>query len=111
MPIRFYCCFCHQLLGIATRKAGTVIECPTCKGQVWVPRPDEPGNLDQPPPAFAGSGSAQQAAAGVELIPVPPDPNLYVFSSRQAYFLAGGLVAVLVVIFSLGVWVGRLMKG
>jgi hypothetical protein len=105
MPIRFYCCFCHQLLGIATRKAGTVIECPTCKGQVWVPRPDEPGGLDQPPPAFG-------PAPGVQLEPLGPvaDPNLWVFSARQAYALAGGLVAVLVLVFSLGVWVGRMFR-
>ena len=37
MPIRFYCPFCDQLLGIASRKAGAAIECPRCKGQVGVP--------------------------------------------------------------------------
>ncbi|MBN2477437.1 MAG: hypothetical protein JXB62_22720 [Pirellulales bacterium] len=30
MPIRFHCKRCHQLLGIATRKAGSVVECPKC---------------------------------------------------------------------------------
>ena len=30
MPIRFYCQRCDQLLGIATRKAGTQIGCPEC---------------------------------------------------------------------------------
>lgn len=37
MPIRFRCAYCNQLLGISRRKAGTVIRCPTCTGQVVVP--------------------------------------------------------------------------
>lgn len=37
MPIRFRCAYCNQLLGIARRKAGTVVRCPTCAGQVIVP--------------------------------------------------------------------------
>jgi hypothetical protein len=55
MPIRFRCAYCNQLLGIARRKAGQVVRCPTCAGQVVVPNPeaDEPlsppaaGNNDQ----------------------------------------------------------------
>jgi hypothetical protein len=41
MPIRFRCAYCNQLLGIARRKAGTVVRCPTCAGQVVVPNPQE----------------------------------------------------------------------
>src|SRR5688572_8659123 len=37
MPIRFRCKYCNQLMGIAHRKAGTEVECPTCKGKVAVP--------------------------------------------------------------------------
>jgi hypothetical protein len=37
MPIRFYCPFCDQLLGISRRKVGAVVECPSCHGQVGVP--------------------------------------------------------------------------
>ncbi len=40
MPIRFRCAFCNQLMGIARRKAGTVVRCPTCGGQVIVPEPE-----------------------------------------------------------------------
>jgi hypothetical protein len=40
MPIRFRCAYCSQLMGIATRKAGTVVTCPKCGGQVVVPTPD-----------------------------------------------------------------------
>jgi phage FluMu protein Com len=41
MPIRFRCAYCNQLLGIAHRKAGTVVRCPTCNGKVVVPSPPE----------------------------------------------------------------------
>jgi DNA-directed RNA polymerase subunit RPC12/RpoP len=41
MPIQFRCAYCQQLLGIARRKAGTVISCPTCGGRVIVPKPPE----------------------------------------------------------------------
>ncbi len=41
MPIKFRCAYCRQLMSIARRKAGTVIRCPTCSGQVIVPKPEE----------------------------------------------------------------------
>ncbi len=40
MPIRFRCAYCNQLMGIAQRKAGQVVTCPKCAGQVVVPAPD-----------------------------------------------------------------------
>jgi phage FluMu protein Com len=40
MPIRFRCAYCNQLLGISRRKAGMVVRCPTCAGQVAVPNAD-----------------------------------------------------------------------
>ncbi|MCC6417930.1 MAG: hypothetical protein IT429_06725 [Gemmataceae bacterium] len=49
MPIRFRCAYCNQLMGIARRKAGTVVRCPTCSGQVVVPDP-QPGDEDSPLP-------------------------------------------------------------
>jgi hypothetical protein len=53
MPIRFRCAYCNQLLGIARRKAGTVVRCPTCAGQVVVPSIDSdeteaPGVSEEP---------------------------------------------------------------
>ena len=48
MPIRFRCAYCNQLMGIARRKAGTVVRCPTCAGQVVVPAADAGG--DELPP-------------------------------------------------------------
>lgn len=53
MPIRFRCAYCNQLLGIARRKAGTVIRCPKCQGNVIVPAPEpEEGSL---PPGESAS--------------------------------------------------------
>src|SRR5205809_498022 len=49
MPIRFRCAYCNQLMGIARRKSGTVVRCPTCSGQVVVPNPD-PNDPDEPEP-------------------------------------------------------------
>jgi DNA-directed RNA polymerase subunit RPC12/RpoP len=37
MPIRFRCAYCQQLMGIARRKAGAVVRCPRCAGEVIVP--------------------------------------------------------------------------
>lgn len=37
MPIRFRCVYCNQLLGISRRKAGTVVRCTNCGGQIIVP--------------------------------------------------------------------------
>src|SRR5437870_3163629 len=60
MPIRFRCAYCNQLLGIARRKAGQVVRCPTCAGQVVVPTPEEADNAageveSESPPAGDGS--------------------------------------------------------
>lgn len=37
MPIQFRCAACQQLLGIAKRKAGSVVDCPTCRIKTLVP--------------------------------------------------------------------------
>ena len=44
-------------MGIARRKAGTVVRCPTCGGQVVVPSPQEPA-----------SQALQQAAGVFEIL-------------------------------------------
>jgi hypothetical protein len=58
MPIRFRCAYCNQLMGIARRKAGTVVRCPSCSGQVVVPNPtadvtEKPHEGASPRPAGA----------------------------------------------------------
>lgn len=64
MPIRFRCRYCNQLMGIARRKAGMTVQCPTCHTQVVVPQPgpddkaDLPGaqhNPEAPAPLFERS--------------------------------------------------------
>lgn len=60
MPIRFRCVYCDKLLGIATRKAGTVVNCPQCGQPLIVPTPDpEP----EPKPATTSAKSAPTASA------------------------------------------------
>ena len=53
MPVRFRCAYCNQLLGISRRKAGTIVRCPTCSGQVIVPTVEsipaqQPAAVQQP---------------------------------------------------------------
>jgi DNA-directed RNA polymerase subunit RPC12/RpoP len=49
MPVRFRCAYCNQLLGISRRKAGTIVRCPTCSGQVVVPSVESvPAAVQQP---------------------------------------------------------------
>jgi hypothetical protein len=53
MPIRFRCVYCNQLLGISRRKAGTIVRCTTCDGQLIVPELDD---------AATEGGSTEHAA-------------------------------------------------
>jgi hypothetical protein len=50
MPIRFRCHHCHQLLGIARRKSGTHVNCPTCHREVLVPAENEAPAVAAPQP-------------------------------------------------------------
>jgi phage FluMu protein Com len=56
MPIRFRCVYCNKLLGIATRKAGTVIQCPECGEKLIVPTPPE----EKPSPEEAMENAAAE---------------------------------------------------
>jgi phage FluMu protein Com len=51
MPIRFRCVYCDKLLGIARRKAGSVVNCPQCKQPLIVPTPEP-----EPEPTAATAG-------------------------------------------------------
>jgi phage FluMu protein Com len=48
MPIRFRCRYCNQLMGIARRKAGMMVQCPTCHAQVMVPQPEHEETAEPP---------------------------------------------------------------
>src|SRR5438045_365134 len=85
MPIRFRCAYCNQLMGISRRKAGTIVRCPTCAGQLVVPNSGgeeadeaqngggalvfERGDFDDLLGAAARSASAAAASAPA---PAPP---------------------------------------
>src|SRR5215831_19309080 len=73
MPIRFRCAYCNQLMAIARRKAGTVVRCPTCSGQVVVPTVESPaqaptGKSDNPRPVLFERSDFDQ----VFTTPAPP---------------------------------------
>src|SRR5437588_259507 len=95
MPIRFRCAYCNQLMGNAHRKAGTVVRCPTCSGQVVVPNP-EPGTEEPPQPGEAPEApepaSPAPAAAAAPPPPSPPReparPDLFERSSFGEEFLS-----------------------
>ncbi|HEY7153310.1 MAG TPA: hypothetical protein VH575_05055 [Gemmataceae bacterium] len=92
MPIRFRCHHCNQLMGIARRKAGMTVQCPTCHAQLVVPQteaaaspggPASPGpvppDIEGPAPLFERSdfedflqNQAPPPAAAATAPPPPP---------------------------------------
>jgi hypothetical protein len=66
MPIRFRCVYCNQLLGISRRKAGTIVRCTTCEGQLIVPNPDDPATTE--PAGAQGESEPSSAPAGGGLL-------------------------------------------
>jgi hypothetical protein len=79
MPIRFRCAYCNQLLGIARRKAGQVVRCPTCAGQVVVPSPEEaddaaPGGEPESPPAGDGAPVFERSDFD-QIFNIPSEPQ------------------------------------
>lgn len=80
MPIRFRCAYCNQLMGIAKRKAGQVVTCPKCTGQVVVPTPDpameeEERNAGNPAAAFEEDDEVQKLLEFVEKTKPAPMAN------------------------------------
>ncbi len=86
-----------QLLAISHRKAGTVITCPTCLGQVWVP----------------GESRPEEAAGDeidVELVPTPPNTEVrswLALNARRIRTLLLLVALLLVLLFGVGFWLGR----
>ena len=92
MPIRFYCPFCDQLLGIASRKAGSAIECPRCKGRVGVPLPGAAAPVRGPAP-------------GVEPVMLSADVLL---SPNQVALLFVAMLVLLSLAFIAGLVIGAI---
>src|SRR4051794_39841908 len=68
MPIRFRCAYCNQLMGISRRKAGTIVRCPKCSGQVVVPNPDDqPADDHTPPPEPSATGDGVKGLEDLDL--------------------------------------------
>ena len=59
MPIRFRCVYCDKLLGIARRKAGSVVNCPQCNQPLIVPTPEA-----EPEPTAATAKGAVNSNLG-----------------------------------------------
>jgi hypothetical protein len=130
MPIRFRCEYCGQLMGIARRKAGQLVDCPKCHHEIRVPESDQPERpksdllehsqferwLETP----AGkAATARRAASGAAEQPSSDEPwsaneaprrsfagehnDLLGFVQQRPVWTAAALVAA----FILGVLVGR----
>src|SRR5262249_31163660 len=93
MPIRFRCAYCNQLMGIARRKAGSLVRCPSCAGQIIVPNPEggegsgsqireenaplfERSDFDKVFDSAAGTKRAPEPAAAPRPMAAPPVPPL-----------------------------------
>jgi DNA-directed RNA polymerase subunit RPC12/RpoP len=135
MPIRFRCAYCNQLMGISTRKAGTVVRCPKCAGEIIVPLPEgmqppeEKADQAAGPQAFEDQNFEQvfnepangSAAAPTETASAPapsaeaPQPGPAATPKRPGLFLPlgmllvslGVIVLLLILMFVLGLIIGR----
>ena len=137
MPIRFYCKRCNQLLGIASRKAGSEIQCPKCGVSQVVPG-EEAAAAAMAMNRFAGSATAvdnsedlvvyDDRPAAIETAPRPrteavaaptptssaePEPGqpvprgLILFPRRTLYVQALLFLVLAVVALTLGYLIGR----
>jgi hypothetical protein len=88
MPIKFRCAYCNQLMGIARRKAGTVVCCPTCSGQVVVPSPEAEAPPEGPPgPPPGGPALFERSDFGQDLF-----QNAQPSAARSGSTVGGGFL-------------------
>jgi len=82
MAIRFRCEHCHQLLGIARRKAGSRVECPTCHARLLVPLTDTGTTA----PAPAGQEPLFERSDFDKVLQVPADeaPSVIAKGARNS---------------------------
>ena len=130
MPIRFRCAYCSQLMAIAKRKAGTVVKCPKCTGEIIVPVPEDEAPSEEPfpdpalepapepvaippqePPTEALTETTTQAIeAPAAPQPMAPEPPRQVGIFLSIGTLAVSIVVVIlmfILLFVLGLIIGR----
>jgi phage FluMu protein Com len=127
MPIRFRCPSCGQLLGIARRKAGTAVQCPTCHAQVAVPFQDQPEAPPPPaappalferddfdaylcPPLSEGTAGCAPTPSPVLNVPAPPaplPPEGIFLSPTRATVLTVVMILLVALAFGSGLLIGR----
>jgi len=75
-------------MGIARRKAGTVVRCPTCSGQVVVPNPEGAASEELPSPGSPAEELSPPPQESPPKEPPPPRPDLFERSSFGEEFLS-----------------------
>src|ERR1043165_1697455 len=110
MPIRFRCAYCSQLMAIARRKAGTVVRCPKCAGEIIVPTPEGMPPAEQGPepggdlgfdvmmegatrPAPTVKASTEAAPKPMRQSPTESSPSI-LLPHRRGLFLSLGMLIV-----------------
>ncbi len=140
MPIRFRCRHCNQLMGIARRKAGTMVSCPTCRAQVLVPMEDEEAHpqplggavapplfersdfeafLDNPPeppvpappPASSPFAPTMPPSPSISAAARAPSPQGLFLSPTQATCLTVSVILLVALAFGAGLLVGYYWMG
>jgi predicted amidophosphoribosyltransferase len=69
MDITFNCPRCGQNLSVDETGAGMTLECPTCKGQIQIPRPAPPRVQASPPPPPVVPKSQVPLPSGLVICP------------------------------------------
>ena len=125
MPIHFLCSQCGQRLAIATRKAGTAVNCPRCNATIVVPQQD---TTSETAGAVASAGIYFPAIAGAQdtvssssvdldqdsrnLRELADVKGRYLLVSRRVLYLQALLIAVVALIaFGAGYMVGGSRQG
>src|SRR6516162_1467871 len=90
MPIRFRCAYCNQLMGIAHRKAGSVVRCPKCAGEIIVPVPE-----GMAPPTMPEVAPSPEMVTEQPIMPTvnPPQPDVAISADFPALPLPAPLTA------------------
>ena len=124
MPIRFRCAYCSQLMAIARRKAGTVVRCPKCAGEIIVPAPEEMQESSETGAAFDNENFDVELEASTLPAPTeapqavaeaPPPPSSAPAPRRLGVFVPlgmiiifiGAVILLMIFVFVMGLIIGR----